>query len=107
MDAHASQDILATCDTAFLCSEFKRGASFSATFDQSTFMLSYPHGEKKLDINLLTLLFILHNQLSILYFSILLHSLTLNVCSFVRQCNTFASPTLSRHVSASHGHHQF
>jgi hypothetical protein len=42
----------------------------------------------------------------ILYFSILLHSLTLNICSFVRQCNTFTSQTLSRHVSASHGHHQ-
>jgi hypothetical protein len=42
----------------------------------------------------------------ILYFSILLHSLTLNIYSFVRQCNTFTSPTLSRHVSASHGHHQ-
>jgi hypothetical protein len=25
----------------------------------------------------------------------------LNICSFVRQCNTFTSQTLSRHVSAS------
>jgi hypothetical protein len=31
---------------------------------------------------------------------------TLNICSFVRQCNTFTSQTLSRHVSISHGHHQ-
>jgi hypothetical protein len=30
----------------------------------------------------------------------------LNICSFVRQCNTFTSQTLSRHVSDSHGHHQ-
>jgi hypothetical protein len=29
--------------------------------------------------------------IDILYFSILLHSLTLNICSFVRQCNTFTS----------------
>jgi hypothetical protein len=45
-------------------------------------------------------------NLCILYFSILLHLLALNICSFVRQCNTFTSQTLSRHVSASHGHHQ-
>jgi hypothetical protein len=32
--------------------------------------------------------------------------LTLNICSFVRQCNTFTSQILLRHVSASHGHPQ-
>jgi hypothetical protein len=48
----------------------------------------------------------IHVKTNILYFSILLRSLTLNICSFVRQCNTFTSRTLSRHVSASHGHHQ-
>jgi hypothetical protein len=32
-----------------------------------------------------------YRRLNILYFSILLHSLTLNICSFVRQCNTFTS----------------
>jgi hypothetical protein len=32
--------------------------------------------------------------------------LTLNICSFVHQCNTFTSYILLRHVSASHGHPQ-
>jgi hypothetical protein len=32
--------------------------------------------------------------------------LTLNICSFVRQCNIFTSWILLRHVSASHGHPQ-
>jgi hypothetical protein len=32
--------------------------------------------------------------------------LTLNICSFVHQCNTFTSYILLRHISASHGHLQ-
>jgi hypothetical protein len=31
---------------------------------------------------------------------------TLDICSFIRQCNTFTSYILLRHVSASHGHPQ-
>jgi hypothetical protein len=29
-----------------------------------------------------------------------------NICSFVPHWTTYTSQTLSRHVSASHGHHQ-
>jgi hypothetical protein len=33
--------------------------------------------------------------------NVLMCQYILNICSFVRQCNTFTSQTLSRHVSAS------
>jgi hypothetical protein len=32
--------------------------------------------------------------------------LTLNICSFIRQCKTFTSKILLRNFSASHGHPQ-
>jgi hypothetical protein len=48
-------------------------------------------------LSIVILSFLQNMSLHILYFSILLHSLTLNICSFVRQCNTFTSQTLSRH----------
>jgi hypothetical protein len=45
-DSHVFQDILATCDAAFLCSEFKKRTSFGATLDQSAFKLSSTWKEK-------------------------------------------------------------
>jgi hypothetical protein len=63
-DAHVFRIFLQHV-TQLSCVQNSRGEHHSVQhLIKADSTLSYPHGDKKLDINLLTILFILHNELS-------------------------------------------